>query len=798
MRSGEIREPRNLKEHPGNGNTIFGMPRQRPAPRGRLRRLAAAGGIVALAGLAPAVAAGGAAAASPGVATSAGPRQVTVAITSISPQIARPGKRVTVSGTVTNPTGAVVSGLAVKLWSSSARFTSRSELASYAAGQLQVDSPVTGAVDQLAGPLRPGATRPWTITVRAGTLGFATGFGVYPLAAQLDSAGSPVSDAYTFLPFWPGSARAAGLARREQVAWIWPLISQPEQAACHALRNDGLASSLASSGRLGGLLADGTGPDGVAAGLTWAIDPSLLANAALMTHRYQVGGTPLCTRTQTRPASPAARAWLAKVHALARQQDFFTTPYADVDVSALAHAGLGNDLAHALNKGREVAAGASQLGGVQRPAGRPRIAWPADGIADYGVLGSLAANGIGAVVLNSSMMPPKQPTAVTPGAITTTPDGVNAGLRVALADSTLARLLASAPTAAHGASAAAAAAATFRTEQRFLAETAMIAAEDPGLPRSVVITPPRQWNPAPGLASALLQETDSAPWLRPASLSSLLARHPRGQVARRPPPPQEHGPGELHRSLLRKVRVLEAAIRLQASVLGQPADRYLSGAVAAIESSAWRGDPAEARRLLSEVSAFVAARFHLVHIIGSGGKVKSSLQVTLTGKSGSVPVSIVNKMGQPVTVRLLVQAPASRLTILYKPTPITIPKFEQKTLAVKVRSSVAGSTNVKLSLLTPDGRPLPGPAAQVTVDATHFGTEALVIIAVACGLFVVASAVRAVRRGIRRGSPGQDAPPGDPGGSPDETDTVSRKPADSDTHEEPDEYASAPGWVERP
>ena len=771
------------------------MPRQRPTPRGRLRQLAVAGGIVALAAAAPAAAGAAGAAAAADAASSASTPQVTVAITSISPQIARPGKRVTVSGIVSNPTGNTVSAPAVQLWSSSARFTTRSQLASYAAGDLQIDSPVTGAVDQLAGPLRPGTTRQWTITVPAGALGFASGFGVYPLAAQLDSAGQPLADAYTFLPFWPGSAKAAGLTRPEQVAWIWPLIGQPEQAACHSLLTDGLATSLASSGRLGGLVTDGTSPAGVAAQLTWAIDPSLLSSAALMTHPYRVGGTPTCTDTRPERPSPAAEAWLAKVHALARQQDFFTTPYADVDVSALAHAGLDSDVARALAKGRAVAAGQSQLGAVQRPAGA-RIAWPADGIADYGVLGSLAANQIGAVVLSSSMMPPAHPVLYTPSAITSTPDGVNAGLRVALADSTLTDVLADAPTASRPAAGAATpAAAAFATEQRFLAETAMIAAEQPGLPRSVVVTPPRQWNPAPGLASALLAETDSAPWLQPASLSRLLAKHStKGQVPRKQPPPQEYGHGELHKSLLRKVRDLEAAIHVQANVLGEPPAKYLSGAVAAIESSAWRGDPAQAKHLLAWVSGFVTARSHLVHIIQGGG------QVTLTGKSGPVPVSIVNRMGQPVTVRLLVQAPASRLTVLYKSVPITIGKFEQKTVAVKVRSSVAGSTTLRLSLLSPNGTPLPGPGAQITVDATHFGTEALVIIAVACGLFVVTSAVRAVRRGIRRPptSPGQGATPTDPAGSPDETDTVNRKPADAETHEEPDEYASAPGWVERP
>ena len=780
MVGGKSGTPPNLKEHPGNGNNISGMPRQRPTPRGRLRRLAAAGGILTVAVAAPAVVGGAAAARS-----TARAQQVSIAITSIGPQVARPGQRITVTGSVSNGTGRAVSGLAVQLWSSAARFTNRSELAQYAAGQLQIDAPVAGAVAELAGTLQPGATRPWTVTVPVATFGFASGFGVYPLAAQANSAGSPLADSYTFLPYWPGSAKAAGLTQKEKLAWVWPLIAQPGQAACHSLLNNDLATSLPGTGRLGGLLADGTSPAGVAANLTWAIDPSLLASAAMMTHAYRVGGTPTCTGTVVRPASPAAQAWLAKVRALAQQQDFFTTPYADVDVSALAHAGMASDLSRALAKGGEVAGSSRMLGGVQRPAGA-RIAWPANGIADYGVLGSLAANGIGAVVLNSSMMPPVRPVQYTPSAITTTPDGVNAGLQVALADDALTQVLAGAPTAAQRGTAAA----SFSTEQRFLAETAMIASEQPGLPRSVVVTPPRQWNPAPGLASALLAETDDAPWLQPASLSSLLAGHPgRGQVARKQPPPQRRGAGELHKSLLRKVKGLEAAIRVQASMLGEPDSRYLSGAVAAIESSAWRGDPAKARKLLGSVAKFVAARSRLVRVIDSGG------QVTLTGKSGPVPVSISNRLGQPVTVRLLVQAPANRLTILYKSTPITIGKFEQKTVAVRVRSSVAGSTVLKLSLLAPDGSPLPSPGAQITVDATHFGTEALVIIAVACGLFVLISAIRAVRRG--RNSPGRGANTGDSGGPADEPDTVIRKPAHADTPEEPDEYASAPGRVDR-
>ena len=61
--------------------------------------------------------------------TAAAPaQQVTVGITSVNPQIARPGRAVTVQGTVSNTTRRTVSGLTVQIWSSSFRLTNRAEL----------------------------------------------------------------------------------------------------------------------------------------------------------------------------------------------------------------------------------------------------------------------------------------------------------------------------------------------------------------------------------------------------------------------------------------------------------------------------------------------------------------------------------------------------------------------------------------------------------------------------------------------------------------------------------------------
>jgi hypothetical protein len=425
------------------------------------------------------------------------------------------------------------------------------------------------------------------------------------------------------------------------------------------------------------------------------------------------------------------------------------------------------------------------------------------------------------VILNSSLMPPSAPAAYTPSAITSALDGVDGRLHVALADSTLSQVLADSPTAAQaraggsstarqpGSSepasitAAGTAAGSFATEQRFLAETAMIVAEAPATPRSVVVTPPRQWNPAPGLAQALLTESDDAPWLRPATLADLVgANSSAGQVPRVPPPADKTAPGELRRSLLHKVKALEGAIRLQASMFGLQASTYLAGAVAAVESSAWRDDPAQARDLVASVSGYLATQDRQVRIIDTG-------QDTLTGKSGPVPVSINNRLGHSVTVLLQVHAPSGRMTVHPAVTTVTIGPHQQRTVVIKVRSAAAGSTVLRLSLAAPNGAPLPGTEAQLTVDATHFGSTAMVIVAIAIAVFVVTAIARAIRRGggvsgaflPSHQSPGpvQDANGAEPTGSPGETDTVVTEPArDHHTPEEPDEYASAPGRVERP
>jgi hypothetical protein len=746
---------------------------------------------------------------------------VSLAITSVSPQIATPGKPVTVSGTLTNISHDPMSGLSIWLRSSGTRFGNRESLHEYASGTIPFDSPVNGAVANVTKPLAPRATVRWSITLRGAQLPM-TDFGVYPLAAQANSADlTPLAASRTFLPFWPGK-KGPGDPVRQDVAWIWPLIDQPRQAICGLLDNS-LAASFSSGGRLGGLLQAGRAYSR-SAHLTWAIDPALFTNVATMSRPYHAGGTAGCHGSPQR-ASQSARTWLAGVKAATAGQPVFVTPYDDADIAALTRYNLKADLYRSFTEGRQVAEqvlGRSLSPAAAGTAGSTNaIAWPANGTASGADLANLAASDkISTVVLDSSAMPAPPEVNFTPSSQATTQDGTGSGMKVLLSDDTITQLVGSA-SAASGSQAT-----TFSVEQRYLAETAMIAAERPNLARSIVVAPPRRWDPPGGLASALLNETVHAPWLRPVTLTSLAAvKDPAGQVDRQALPRRISG-ARLARSLVTEVRQLDQQVELLTSIQTAP-NPNLERSVFAIESSAWRdGGQAGQQTLADEISADVARQESKLRIVVTKGE-----REQLTGRTGTVPVLISNRNNYAVRVRLQADA-GGGVTVKKQPATQPIPADALVIVKLPVTATAIGSTTLTLSLLTPSGIPIPGARATMTIQATHYGTLALVIIAAVLGVFMISSGIRTFRRRGRRGRDGaadagpSDTPP-EPGdvapappelqGRAEKSDTVvsdriknrraSLGPFNANTGhanghdqagaEEMDDYAWAPGWTDR-
>jgi Family of unknown function (DUF6049) len=665
----------------------------------------------------------------------AGTGSLSVTIDSMDPQYAAPGATVTVTGTVSNRTSQTQAGLEVQLDTSQNKFISRDQMDSYLAHGGDSLLLAAGTPFIVPASVAPGGSASWTASFQVSTQGIST-FGVYGVTAQLqDMSGDVLSSDQTLLPFWPGQ-RTAGLQSQLKISWLWPLIDQPHHQACAALTNNDLAASLNPGGRLAALLTAGASHAG--AYLTWVIDPALLSDAATMAGPYYVGSKPNCTRAPKKPASQAAASWLAALKKVTPGQPTVITPYANVDMTALVHQGLTTDLATAYKTGDAVAD--SVLGGKFGH----ELAWPPGGTADLSVLTNLAtAEHVGTVVLNSGEMPP------TDAATFFRPDDAVTSLRVAglpmnvlLSDDTLTGVLKAGDTG----SGTLPKATEFAVSQRFLAETAMIAAEEPNSTRTIVVAPPDNWSPSETLASDLLGETTTTPWLTPAALGSLSsAPDTQRTVQRQQPPASKASPGELSRAYLDQVRSLAAQVGVYKSMLYKPDPGYvqsLDQALVATESAAWRG---------GGTSQGLAQVENLSDYLSNAGKkikIITSAQVQMGGSSGQIPVSIQNGLLlQAIRVKVVASAVNSQLTFGPFQDVVTVQPQQAVTVRLPISSAPQGSTLIHLSLTSPDGRPLTFVAStSLTVASTRYGRAILILIAAAIGVLVLTSVYRGVRQ----------------------------------------------------
>ena len=664
--------------------------------------------------------------------------RVSIVIDSMSPRTARPGATVTVTGTASNGTSRTRAGLTVRLWTSPARFQTRDAMDGFGSRGSGASLEQAGSSFALPASLTPGATVQWRASFQVNAVGM-TQFGVYPVTAQLsDGQGDVLGLDQTLLPFWPGQ-QAAGLARPLDIAWAWPLIDQPHHQVCSALSNNDLAAGLAPGGRLSALLAAGQAYPG--AHLTWVIDPALLSDVATMTKTYQVASGPGCSPSPTEPASKPAQTWLSALRAVTSSQPTVITPYANVDVSALVHSGLTADITSAYAMGYTVA------DNVLHGRFQPSIALPAGGTADLSVLTNLAADQhIGTVVLDSSEMPPTNPAVFKPDdAVTKVRTGDGVTMTALLADHILTGVLAAGDTS----TGALPPGRQFAVSQRFLAETAMIAAEAPDSDRSVVVAPPEDWSPSAALAGQLLDETTRTPWLAPTTLGSLAgaADSDRG-ISRQHPPDSKDSPGELSGSYLSAVNAVGTQLGVYTDLLDQASASYVDGlgqALTATESAAWRGSgAAQGLDLADKLSRFMSGEESQITIIAAH-------QVPMGGSSGLVPVSIENRSRHAVQVRLkasVVEIPdrTSQLTIGHFQGLVKVQPGQPVTIRLPVTSAPIGPTAIRLSLTTANGKLLTLSPVSLTVQSTRYGRAILFLIGAAIGVLVLTSVFRGVRR----------------------------------------------------
>lgn len=701
-----------------------------------------------------------------------------LAVSEITPTAVKEKDTVTVRGLVTNTTDGPLDDIAVHLRYTPYPLTDREALDRHAegSGPEPYESGPSTTVDMA---LPPGSAISFELEVDAEDLDLQGGFGVYPLtiAATSGSAGS-LGKVHTFLPY-TGTEKVEKL----RVAWVWPLMDSPQRADDDTYLSPGLAAELAEDGRLGRLLTIGaqdgeidstyTGPtpapdeetaespapdaspstdpsaspteapdtetppgptpeesptpaDPVP--ITWAVDPALLDDIRRLgegSYWSLSNATGSGPALEEHEASPDAQVWLAHARLWLAEDPLLTVPYANPDLSALFDADLTVDAETAADLGHSTVV---ELLGREADT---ELAWPADGVMDEATRDFLHSRGATTFLLDESAMPAQNWLGHTPSGVAPLPlPGGEKGTALVV-DRGLTRVL-GADTHTPGSSALA--------EQRFAAETAVIAAEAPETERTLVLAPPQDWDPSTAYATGLLDATENLPWLSAVSLAGVRADADDGDERQGLTYPDGAADSELTDDYLDRVRAVRRQIRLFNSVLTEDGDPFRP-AVLRLESAWWRGDAEGSEAALDRVDQAVQEHKAKVYVIPGD-------PITLASKNGTLGVLVANDLSDhSVTVHLSIFSENSeRLSIGDYTKSMEIGPGGKTTVYVPLSATVNGRTVLHLSLHNADGEPITDEQTTIPVNATGLGSGALVISGIAALVLVTALTPRAVRK----------------------------------------------------
>jgi hypothetical protein len=449
-------------------------------------------------------------------------------------------------------------------------------------------------------------------------------------------------------------------------------------------------------------------------------------------------------------AVPAVGTWLSKLTSAAQVTGLIGLPYGDPDVTAMSRGtdvSFRDDLSLAGVLSRSAVADTVGVTPLQT------VAWPPAGVVTPAAADALSRGGARALVLDTSAYEQldSEPSRA-PSARTLLPSSSGTDLEGLVADPYLSDLVTGELAAEVGSRLA---------EQRFLAETAIVAAEAPSLSRTLVIAPDRRGDLDLTAATAALRDLGRVPWLCPVSLAAVAQDEEQctsSTTAVAVPEPQDRGQlrtartGELAQEYLDAVATeRQRAVQLTDAVLTDTPDpavtamkAQLRRAVARAESSAWRSDGAEAQKALNELREDLDDEVGQVVLRGG--------QVLLTSSSGTIQVGLTNNLDVPVTVR--VRFKSRTLGLLTKETGL-IQVAPATTVPVNVRATAqrSGRFFVDAHVVDRNGGDFGQPTV-VSLRSTRYGRTALALTIGGAGVLLIAAAARLLRRALRRRTPG--------------------------------------------
>ncbi|WP_327268979.1 DUF6049 family protein [Streptomyces sp. NBC_01218] len=657
---------------------------------------------------------------------------VDVALNSLTPSAPEEGDTLVVSGTLTNRGKETINDAEVDL-RVGPRLTGRSSVDANAkrTGYLPgVDAERLG--DQYTvkvAKLRKGVSEDFQLSVPVDKMPLDSA-GVYLLAVSL--SGQTSGSSYdrvlgiqrTFLPWQPEEDSA-----KTKLTVLWPLIASAHITAETAsdeqqtpvFQDDELAAELAPGGRLEQLVSLGSDLP-----VTWVVDPDLLASVDAMagTYRVRAGETTVPGTSQA-----VARKWLDALQKAVSGGKVVALPFADPDLASIAHRGknVSGTLSH-LQTATEAAT--TTVEAVLHTTPTTDFAWPVDGAVDPSIVDVATSAGAHKVIARSDSLEETGDLLYTP----TAARPIGGGTTAVVADYRLSTSFSGDMTGGERSTLAV---------QNFLAQTLALTKQDEEKERSIVVAPQRMPTAAQAQTMArALHSLDGDRWTEPLDLVAAADVKPDSEATTRVPAssayPKKLRSQELPTQAFQDIRAIQDSLNSFQVILTQ-SDRVVTPFGNAINrslSTSWRGEPTEAQKYRDSV------RTYLQGLVGQVSLIEKS-DVTLSGRSATIPVTVQNQLVQGVDdlVLQLTSGNATRLKLneggAVATQPVKIAGGHSQSVKFDADANVNGQIPITARLFTKDGTPY-GDEMTFTVKVSELTPTVLLVIAGGLLLLVLA------------------------------------------------------------
>ena len=713
--------------------------------------------------------------------------QVTLSIDALTPEMLHSDQDLVLSGTITNGTGQVVTGVDLVT-----RVQRSTEVTSLGLTKWLNGTDESGLSDPLTVPLgrdlQPGEVTQFSITVPADELPLTSAdqWGPRGIAVKLESQGGSLAQDRSILVWDNG----ASIAPVRLTAFIPVTASAQETAVLAGPRNQERKEALTRiHSRVLGLL--GMAGDGVVVAVDPALVEALGVTSASLEEAARNGGSrssasegapqtpqggdssspstaePSATAgpspKSSAPPSPSASATAtspptktpddvtqlsaALVRAIGTGS-LVALPWGDSDTAALAHLQQTSLIETATQRTRESA--------IVKAGAPASLAWPASSITDSATVDVLPQS-TSTIIASPTSLPVADELTYTPSGL-----GALGDRAVLLPEQSLSEALASRTPEVGTADQAQQAtpstqtpqAAELDTRQLLRGDSAILTRQAPALERDIVVAMPRQAASSAD-PTALQERVDalhSTSWAQPQSLSA-LEEHARAEVEavdegtsgieRSEPPDRVTDNDELPTATLAAAASTASTLQSVSSVLSDPAALLgdYTDLEAVVSSASWRADSATRDAQIPTAEAAGAG------VTSSLAAVPSST-INLISSEAQLPVRITSSLDQNVTVQVYLVSDNKRLQVP-RTTTVTVPAHQQAKVTVPIQAVGSGDVGLTVQVLAADGTTVGTPTTvhmRVRADWESRGTGIIVGILVS---IVVIGTVRTVRRGRR-------------------------------------------------